>query len=153
MVTLGGFPMSVDHFVTRATSILERVFVIRLANERLRWGMSWVDFTRFIDIDGGDMTFREGEFIRTYLQRNNRWDQGEQFRNPIEEARISLNRDLIRRMRGHDLAELVFLMVRKLRIERKFGNWETLEACLLTAIEACDLDVQPLFRTIAALSE
>lgn len=153
MVTLGGFPMSAGHFITRAISILERVFVIRLANEQLRWGMEWVDFTRFVDIDGDDMAFREEVFIRTYLQKNNKWTQRDQFKKSIEDARMSLQRDLGRRIRGHDLAELVFLMVKKLRRERKFGNWETLEACLLTAIEACDLEVQPLFRRIAALSE
>jgi hypothetical protein len=153
MVTLGGFPMSVDHFITRAISILERVFVIRLANEQLRWGMEWVDFTRFVDIDGNDIAFREEVFIRTYLQGSNKWTQRVQFEKSVEDARMSLHRDPIRRIRGHDLAELVFLMVRKLRRERKFGNWQTLEACLLTAIEACDLDAQPLFRKIAALSE
>ena len=66
---------------------------------------------------------------------------------------MSLLPDLIRRIRGHDLADLILLIVRKLRRERQFGNAETLEACFMTAIEASDLEVQSLFRKIVALSD
>lgn len=73
LVALGGFPLSVNSFIAQVGGILEQVFAIRLANERLQWGMTWVPFAEYVEINCGNIAFKENEFVRAYLQKNKKW--------------------------------------------------------------------------------
>jgi hypothetical protein len=152
LVALGGFPLSVNTFIGQLRGILEQVFAIRLANERLQWGMTWVPFARYVEVMPDNIAFNQNEFVRAYLQKNKKWGHRQHFEEALGEAKDILLPDLIRRIRGHDLAGLILLIVRKLKRERQFGNAETLAGCLMTAIEADDLELQSLFRRVDALS-
>lgn len=153
LVALGGFPLSTKNFIDTVGNILNRIFAIRLTNERLRWGMSWIPFTRYINVSRTRIEFMEDDYIRAYLQKNNKWDKKKEFQCALAETTNMLPYEQNRKIRGHDLAELTLLLVRKLRSERNFGNCETIEGCLLTTIEASDLDTQHLFDRVATLAK
>jgi hypothetical protein len=145
LVCLGGFPLSVDNLMTQVVSILQRLYVIRQATRSLGRGMEWIPFNKYVFVDGSAITFRERDFVRAYLQKNNRWASRERFLQAIDEEARKLNPDPRRSIRGHDLSELLRRILLKLKKTRVFGNVETVEGCLMTAIEVNDLEDQSLF--------
>jgi hypothetical protein len=148
LVTLGGFPRSVDALMSQIMRILERVYAIRQANESLGWGMSWIPFLSYVTLDTGTLSFRESDFTRAYLQKNKRWPSRLHFTEAVADILRKMSPDPKRRMRGHDLADIVRMAVMKLQKARSFGNSDTVEGCLMTAIESGDLERQPLFIAI-----
>ena len=52
--------------------ILEDLFIIRAANQKLDWGMTLVPFTRCCDIDGPKIIFDKNDFIDRCLNSNAR---------------------------------------------------------------------------------
>ena len=151
MVALGGLPVSAETIMNFLDMILRRVFLLRLANELLGWGMEWVPFTRYVKISANSVRFDENRFIQAYLQKNRRWADHEEFHHRVREAERLLSSQTGRRIRGHDFSELFLVMIRKMRRDRKYGNRETLEGSLMVAIERRDLEATPCFQRIQAL--
>jgi hypothetical protein len=151
-VALGGLPISTSDLILNMDSILARLYAVRLANELLGWGMKWVPFSRYARMQGLRIVFDQTEFVRAYLQKNYRWDQRRRFLLSLREIEGSLSPELGRRSRSHDFAELLTIVVRTLSKERKFGNVETLEGCLMAALESSNLRELPFFKRILALA-
>jgi hypothetical protein len=147
-VTLGGFPLSADTLISEMLKILQRVFAIRRTNAHLRWGMTWIPFCHFVNVKKFPyLTFRELDFMNAYLQNNGRWSERKQFQSVLNDVLGKMSPDIRRTIRGHDLSELLRLIIIRVKKTRIFGNYETVEGCLMTAIETKDLNEQPLFIT------
>lgn len=150
LVALGGITLSPEDLFNQCITVLERVYSMRIANEVLGWKMSWVPFKRYVKVSGASIEYRESNFIRAYLQKNVRWGDRECFIAKVDEIVASLDRDPMRRIRGHDLSELLYIVVNSLRREKKFGNAATLESCLLAVVESDELRTFSLFKEIEA---
>ena len=150
LVALGGVTFSPEDLFNQCITVLERVYSMRIANEVLGWKMSWVPFKRYVKVNGASIEYRESNFIRAYLQKNGRWGDQECFIAKVDEIVASLDRDPMRRIRGHDLSELLYIVVNSLRREIKFGNAATLESCLLAVVESDELRTFSLFKEIEA---
>ncbi|MDO8262425.1 MAG: DUF4435 domain-containing protein [Gallionella sp.] len=148
LVALAGFPITAGNLISKMVKILESIFAIRQTNERLGLGMSWIPFSSYIRIDSFDIAFKEQEFIRAYLQKNNQWHQQAAFAETKTNIQKNLNPELVKRVRGHDLAELLHVIVRKLRKERAFASSTHLEGYLMASIEERDLEAYPLFVSL-----
>ncbi|MBA7495409.1 hypothetical protein ES702_05991 [subsurface metagenome] len=149
-LVLGGFPLTLDDIMRQIVTILEQVFLVRLANAALGWNMKWVPFTKYVQIDGA-LNFAVDRFTDAYLQKNNRWDERSAFKAKQEELRAQLRGDPRHRIRGHDLMELLHYAVKKLRGARRFGNVETFHGAFTGCIEAQDLRNEDLFQRVLAL--
>lgn len=145
LVALAGFPIAARNLISSLTSILEVIYSVRQANEHLRFGMQWIPFGSYIALDMNRITFRESDFIRAYLQKNDRWQDRDRFIDIKNSIQQTLSPDATRRMRGHDLAELLHIIVKKFRRDRAFTNSTVLEGCLMASIETRDLEAYPLF--------
>jgi hypothetical protein len=145
LVALGGFPIAADSLIQKIVTILEAIFSIRQANERMALGMKWIPFCSYIEIDGLNVSFRESDFIRAYLQKNNKWSHQRKFLLLKDEIQRNLSRELSKRIRGHDLSELLHKIIRKVRRDRAFTNSVLVEGCLMASIESSDLEGYPLF--------
>jgi len=152
-IALGGLSVPPQELLYQCTATLEKIYAIRAANECLGWNMSWVPFRRYISIAGSKITFRQEAFVRAYLQKNDRWNERDDFSSAVREILKSLDEDPMRRVRGHDLSELLFVVINKIRKEKQFGNPETLESCMLATVEVADLDQHSLFRMIKQFAE
>lgn len=148
LVALAGFPITADSLIPKVVSVLETIFSIRQANERLKFGMKWIPFSKYVCIDMYNISFREKEFINAYLQKNDKWPQLEQFNLTKAEIQRGLSPEIAKRVRGHDLAELLHTVVMKFRKDRAFKNSTVLEGCLMASIEAQDLECHPLFAEL-----
>jgi len=151
-IALGGLPVSVAGLMDHLDSILRRVYSLRLANELLGWGMEWIAFTKYVKVRKGNISFDEDRFVRAYLLKNNRWEDRHRLKDKIKEVEKLLSQDQGRRIRGHDLSDLLLLVIRNMRKDRKFGNSETLEGSLMASLECRDLERSPFFRRILAIS-
>lgn len=152
LVALGGFPLSSTDLIKILASILERVYALRLANELLGWGMEWLPFSGYVEVKHGEATFDEKGFTRAYLQKNSRWNDKALFDTTLNRATQMLSRDVARRIRGHDLGDLLLRLLRRLRKDRKYGNPTTLEGCLMTSIEWANLESLPLFQRLLSIA-
>lgn len=148
LVALAGFPITADSLMQKVMSILEIIYAIRQANERMNLGMTWIPFCSYIKIDGFHISFREADFIRAYLQKNKKWDRHNEFIGIKSDVQRNLSQELSKRIRGHDLSELLHLIIRKIRKDRAFANSAALEGCLMASVESNDLETYPLFVTL-----
>jgi len=151
-IALGGLPLPIADLIAILTSTLQRVYAIRLANELLEWGMEWIPFTNYVKVRKRIVSFDEDRFVQAYLLKNRRWQERAQFKNKIKETEGILSRDAGRKIRGHDLSDLLLLIIRNMRKDRKFGNSETLEGSLMASLECRDLERSSFFQRILTIS-
>lgn len=152
-VALGGFPLSVEKFTSVTSKILERIFAIRLTNERLGWGMTWLPFAKYLNVSKDSITFREADFVKAYLLKNNQWNHKSEFDKAFAETLELLPSDICKKIRGHDLADFILILTKKLKKDREYGNRETIEGCLMATIETADLENYSLFKKVETLSQ
>jgi hypothetical protein len=148
LVALAGFPITADNLIPKLNLILEAIYSIRQANVRLKFGMEWISFCSYINIDAMNISFRESDFIRAYLQKNRKWQYRDRFNSIKNEIQCSLSPQATRRIRGHDLSELLHIVVKKFKKDRAFTNSSVLEGCLMASIETRDLEPFPLFTSL-----
>jgi hypothetical protein len=151
LVVLGEEELTLLGLSTTIGKILRRVYLTRLANEVLGWGMKGIPFTRYVELSGGAISFHEDRFVRAYLQKNKRWADRAKFTETKQSLSSSLSGDIRRATRGHDIADLLLHILHKISPERKFGNPQTLEGALLGTIESKYLEKTTLFKRIMAL--
>lgn len=145
LVCLGGFSISADNLVAQVVPILQRLYAIRQVNRSLGWGMKWLPLSSYLVVSGSRITFREAEFVRAYLHKGGRWSSRDRFSQALQAEAKRLDPDPRRSTRGHDFSEVFLHVLRKLEKTRIFGNAQTIESCLMTAIEAADLEDEGLF--------
>ena len=152
-IGLGGLRIGTDALLSQVTQILGEVYAIRLANERLGWCMEWLPFVpRYVVVEPPSISFKREQFIRAYLQKNSRWEAREEFAQCVQTASADLLKDPGRRMRGHDLPELLSHVTRKASCPSKYTDWTTLERALMATVERCELDGMPLFERLVGLA-
>jgi hypothetical protein len=148
MVALGGLPVSADVLMNMLDAVLRRVYLLRLVNELLGWKMEWVSFSRYVSVNRCSVSFDENKFTRAYLQKNGRWADRNEFNEHVLKSERLLSSERGRRIRGHDLSELLLSVIRTMKRDRKYGNRETLEGSLMATIERRDLEATPCFQRI-----
>lgn len=152
-LVLGWTAMSSEEFLSQCVAVLQRIYAIRAANEAMEWKMSWIPFGRYVIASSSIIELNETSFIKAYLQKNDRWADRDIFSEKVEEIASSFHDDHTRNIRGHDVAELLHVIVKKLKKDRKFGNAETLERCLMATVETQDLEDHGLFKALRAFCE
>jgi len=149
-LVLGGFPISEDRLVAQVIPILEDLYVLRLAGQVLDWNMEWINFTKYVQIAEG-FSFDRERFQKAYLQKNGKWYKRAVFEAKVEELRSMLKDDLRFRLRGHDLMDLLYYVVKKRKSSRKFGNVQTFRGAFMGCLELSELSGERLFQRILAL--
>lgn len=150
-VALGGVAID-GHLLQDLVDVLKKQCSLRMANEELGWGMTWVPIEKYVKVSAGGATLDEDRLVKAYLNKNQRSDCRQEFADQVAKARARLTGEDRRCIRGHDLAELLLIAVRKLRKGRVFEDEKVLEGCLLASVDCAELDSQPFFMRIAALA-
>jgi len=149
-LVLSGFAMSPATIIDQCVPVLQAVYLVRVANQALSWGMEWVDFTKYVRIEGGVVFGRE-DFVKAYLLKNRKWSRRAEFEEKVAELRSRLNPDFRRRIRGHDVIKLLHCVCRKLKPKRRFGDAGTLQGAITGCLEAQELSKENLFCRLLAL--
>ena len=93
--------------VESISSVLEDVFIVRAANQKLDWGMRLIPFTRCCAIEGLSVTFDKNDFIDRCLDSNSRRNERIVFEEFCEELQAVYLDDHRQRIRGDDYFELI----------------------------------------------
>jgi hypothetical protein len=144
--------VSVSELMRNLGQVLQRVFLFRLANEKLGWGMTWIDLKDYLSYGNGRIEFDERRFVKNYLVKNAKGGDGDTFQKAVEESSTELAPDVRQNIRGHDFTYLLFLMGRKCGGKRfTVKNWETFEALFCGFVEFEQITREPLFVSIGRL--
>jgi hypothetical protein len=128
--------------------IVRRVFFIRVTNEALEWGMTWINCRRYLKISRNMVTFDENKFIEHYLMTNGRIAQMGDFLDRMRILERIPAKDERLLIRGHDIIEILHLITCKLKSKRSFGDLLTFGGAFLGCLEPGDLTRYSLFQTL-----
>ena len=149
-LVLGGFPISANQLMADLVRILQEVFLLRLTNVALGWNMKWIPFEKYVYISS-NITFSFDRFRDAYLKKNSRWHQRTDFDQKLVDIRTRLQEDARRRIRGHDLMDVLYYAVKKLRASRRFHDVETFQGAFTGCLEGEDIRDEILFKRISKL--
>lgn len=146
-LVLGGFSISEDELLRKMTNILQELFGVRLANERLGWGMSWLPFHRYIWLNS--ITLDKDKFLQAYLMKNNKCREKDILLKEIE--KIEYFEDCRQNIRGKDFIELFCYIVKKKKSKKSIDNVNIFEGSLLGCLELVDIEEEQLFKDLAKI--
>ncbi len=114
---------------------LEELFLIRSANIKLDWKMTWVDFTKSCFLKQDVLRFETDEFIRRYLTTNARRREVDRFLEVLRELREIKVPDWKCRIRCHDFFELLgwYIARKKGKGGNKYRNPEVIRSMVVLA--------------------
>jgi hypothetical protein len=150
-LVLHGFSISQTNLFRDFKKVLQRIFLIHLANESLEWSMTWVDFRSYISWSGGRIKFDEQRFLRNYLTRNGKIRDADEFKAVMRDFEKQLHQDPRHNITGHDFTYLFFLAVKRYKRHRAgFKDLQTFEGALCGCLELDFLKDDPLFKKLGA---
>ncbi|MBW8039315.1 MAG: hypothetical protein FVQ85_04880 [Planctomycetes bacterium] len=150
-LVLHGLKFSTASLMRDMKNVLQRIFLIRLANERLEWSMTWIDFRSYLLWGEGRIKFDEERFLRNYLTRNGRKRDTKQFKAVLLDFKKQMHQDPRHNIRGHDFTYLFFLAVKKFKGHRAgFHDVWSFERALCGCLELDSLECEALFKRLGA---
>lgn len=151
-IVLHGFPVSSAILMRDMKNVLQRIFLIRLANERLGWNMRWLPFRGYISWNRRRVKFDEERFLTNYLTGNGRRKDMKQFQAVMSDFEEQLHQDPRHNIRGHDFTYLFFLTAKRYKGRRAgFKDVETFERALCGCLELDFLKDEKLFVRLGTL--
>jgi len=143
-------PCPIKTLLVNFAEVLQEVFLIRAANERLGWKMRWIDFVSCCDIKNDLVVFNRYKFIESYLNNANKNKKSEKFIRVCEELRSINVKSFKHRIRGHDFHELLgwYISKRAGKKGNKYRDPDIVRTAIVTAANAeLVIDTEP-FRTL-----
>ncbi|MGW2552472.1 hypothetical protein [Streptomyces sp. NPDC001635] len=129
--------------------VLEELFLMRATNLASGRNMSWVSVSSCVTYKRRRFTFDRDGLWRRWLQANDCWRDGPTLELIAEELRSQTSDyahvDL---MHGHDLTELLSILVRESVRPAALGNQEVVSRMLLLSIERGQAHSFPLLREL-----
>jgi hypothetical protein len=150
VLVLGRSDLSPDALKRALTPTLHELFLIRAANQSLRWNLSGLSFKKCCSLRQAEIIFDTNEYLNRYLQKNNRFHDLPAFRAEIERLR-QIAGDPAAYIHGHDFVELLGWYALKLTGQSALGKPEVVRASLRGCLESSRLTGMPLFRGITNL--
>jgi hypothetical protein len=154
------FPQTADDLLRDMSIILQDIFLIRVSNEILHWGMKWIDFCKYVSYKKNVLIFTKDDFIHSYLSKNSRLSEKNEFVAILKEVKKILLVDARHNIRGHDFTYLLYCIIRmyakRLGNDRRgkaadFANCETCDGALRGCAEVRDIECEPLFQELLVL--
>lgn len=132
--------------------VLEDLFFMRAANLLSERNMSWIPVSSCVTFKRKRFAFDREGLWRRWLQANNCWSDGPALERAVEELRSKTPEcapaNLIH---GHDLTELLAILVREVVKPSVLGNQEVVSRMLLLSFERDQAVSFPLLRELMSL--
>jgi len=133
-------------------AVLQEVFSIRAANEKLGWGLQWIQFTRSCSIEDNLVVFDADKFIEKYLSKNRRRQQLKEFIDACNQLRAVNVATCKQRIRGGDFFELLgwYALKQIGSRARKYRDPDVVRAIILPTVNLNLLADEELFVKLLA---
>lgn len=135
------------------TEILQELFIIRSANEKLSWGLIWVDFIRNCKIKNRLIEFDVRKFIEKYLSKNNKLDRINEFIETCEELKKVKVETHKHRIHGEDYLELFGWYISKLvhKSGHNYRNKQIMRTIIFQAADVRELTNEKMFEKLVGI--
>lgn len=146
-------PYNIEKLIDNFAEVLQEVFLIRTANEKMGWCMEWIDFCHCCRTKDNLVIFDSKEFIKRYLSKNQRRGEIKEFTSVCEELRSIKVETFKHRIRCHDLFNLLGWYISKKvgRGGNKYRDPEVIRTAIVTAANVeLVIDKEP-FRTLSKI--
>lgn len=138
-----------DILMNKFIPILQKLFVIRMANKKLGWGMKWLSFDRTCKLLDGEIIFSESEFIRRYLLKNGCIKNYKQFNSEVAQLSKKFKPECRYQIRGHDFISLLrWYLIKSIGLKDSIKNDKVCERSIFGCIELTDIDDEGLFKNL-----
>ena len=145
-LVLHGFATSPADILCCWKNVLQRLFLIRLANESLSWGIKCGDFKSYLSWNSGAVRFQEDRYLTNCLRSNGRGKEIETFKNVMADFEQTMDSDARHNIRGHDFTKLFHIAVKKQKGHRAgFRDLGTFEGTLCGCLQLSFLEGEALF--------
>ncbi|NQU25991.1 MAG: hypothetical protein HQ567_32285 [Candidatus Nealsonbacteria bacterium] len=135
--------------LSELAKVLQSLFVIRLSNQTLKLGMSWMSFDKVCERREEAIVFDRDKFVQRYLMNNSQLPRLKEFHTEIARNETRLLPDPRHQMNGHDFFALFYWYVHPLVSGKEgFSGEQALARTLRTCLELEHLDDQPMFQSI-----
>lgn len=150
-MTLGIHDFDAGKLMEDMSRILRKMFALRLANERLGWGMTLLKPQKYIQCDSKSVVFDESRYVLNSLLSNGKITERDLYEAVVADAEAQLDTDDRQSIRGKDLMEVFFYISKKLLYRTAYGNIHTFRRALISCLERAALERYPLFATLMKL--
>lgn len=148
-IVIMGAKDSAQSLIDKFTPILQKLFVIRLANKSLCWNMKWLSFERTCKILNGEIQFSENEFIRRYLLKNSRIKEYSFFLTELSKFSKNLKSEIRYQINGHDFFSLLrWYLLNSVRLKDPIKSEKGCERSIFACVELNDLDNEQMFKSL-----
>lgn len=149
-VFIGGIPHSPQHVLAQLVEPLKMLFLIRLANESMSLGLTWIDFDKCFILNGQQLIFHNPSFVRRYLNSNAMLHKEADFLNEIRNLQSHMPKEPRLQIHGHDYINLLSFYLKRLGVDKNLYNTTAVQRGLFTSAEYHDLVQEPLFKNLLA---
>lgn len=128
-------------------SVLQELFLIRLANHLLNLKFGCMTMTACCQIEELEIKFDSSEYLKRYLNKNSGYSQIKSIEQKVEECRRLLRLDCREQMHGHDFLDLLSWYIRKAGLAQRCDD-VSISRTLFACLEASKLSTEGLFLTL-----
>ncbi len=130
-------------------SMLQELFLLRLANEVLGWEMRFLEKLPCMVVVGWAIEFDSEEFLRRYLNKNDRMSVMDEFSRVVNSYRGQLGGDPRCQIQGHDFVEVLCWFLRQKGVAGDVANARIVGRVLVVSLSAEQLEGTQLFGCLA----
>lgn len=151
--TAPSFPLQAKALLGQLSKALQDLFVIRLTNENLDWGMHDINIKDYTKWRGKQVIFESSRYMCNYLIKNGKVKkESDEFKETLHSLRNRFVNEARHNIRGHDFTYLLFLTLKREGGHRfGFRDIETFERSIAGFAEIADLKDYNLFLTLDAM--
>ena len=120
----------VRDILTSIGNVLQELFLYRFANDKLEWGMDWLDNTVCVALQGWKINFDSNDYVVRFLNKNGRAGELAKFSSQVDVLRPLMKQDARYQMHGHDFIQLLCWFLRQKGLTEKVSNREIVERSL-----------------------
>ncbi len=144
-----GIDVNIEELYASMKEVLKELFIARGANEKLHWGMSWMEPWKCIEIVRGSskITFDYRTFESRYLNKNQRLNHIAMYQEGIR--KITEQSNGVTCIRGHDAFELLAYWLKKQNVEPKYCDEDVLLAISIGNASPTSMLKFPMFQAIS----
>lgn len=148
-LVLNGFPYSPAQTLCILAQPLQELFLIRLVNYTLNYGLKAMPFNKCCKIEYDRIRFDRNEFVKRYLHKGNKYNDCDRFNKTAQQLRKLFCPDCRFQINGHDFIELFAWLIKALK-ERVAVDSEFVGRSLTACIEKEIVTREQLFVLLMA---
>jgi hypothetical protein len=147
-LVITNFPYDAAVVLEAMTSTLTELFLIRIANQELKFGIEPLPLDKFCTIENGQVLFDRDKYIVRYLNKGAKLSDRGSFEEFIETIRVRLTHDPRMHIHGHDFINLLHLYITKIKKPKRAIDMDFFARSLFGVIEIGHLGREPLFQEL-----